>query len=105
MDESNSSLTLSRLLSARVTQQGSNGPGSLGDTLGSTLGGTLGPNGRLKSVSELYNSSASLAESEAVVGALCAEMNALMHDYQVVSRIAGLADTLRGRYPVRLHLI
>jgi hypothetical protein len=42
----------------------------------------------------------SLVESEAMVGALCAEMNDLMHDYQVVSRIAGLVATLKGSYDV-----
>lgn len=29
---------------------------------------------------------------------LCSEMSTLMHDYEVVSRIADLAGTLRGQY-------
>ena len=91
MQENNSSLTLSRLLAAGLSQR-------------SQAASTLGPNASLTtktSVSDMYNNCTSLEESEAMVGALCAEMNDLMHDYQVVSRIAGLVDTLKGEYQVR----
>lgn len=33
---------------------------------------------------------------------LCNEMNHLMHDYQVISRIVELASTLKGTYLVSL---
>ncbi|KAA0198986.1 hypothetical protein HAZT_HAZT008137 [Hyalella azteca] len=91
VQENNSSLTLSRLLAAGLAQRTS-GTGN------SSLGKTTATGGR--SVYDMYGSAltSSLVESEAMVGALCAEMNDLMHDYQVVSRIAGLVATLKGSY-------
>lgn len=34
---------------------------------------------------------------------LCLEMNNLMHDYEIISRISELASTLRGNYPVSTY--
>ena len=34
------------------------------------------------------------------VDGLCQEMNNLMHDYEVVSRISSLVSTLKGEYDV-----
>lgn len=33
---------------------------------------------------------------------LCLEMNNLMHDYEIISRISELASSLRGNYPVSI---
>ena len=37
------------------------------------------------------------------VDGLCQEMNNLMHDYEVVSRITSLVSTLKGEYDVSLQ--
>lgn len=97
MQESNSSLTLSRLLAAGLSQRSSSSAlTKQHSTNATTTGGG-------DSVYDIYNNMAttSLEESEAMVGAICAEMNDLMHDYQVVSRIAGLVGSLKGSYDVR----
>ena len=99
MLESNSSLTLSRLLAAGLSQR-SQATSTLGPNTSLVKGGVGTVNLQKGSVGDMYNSCSTLAESEAMVGALCAEMNDLMHDYQVVSRIAGLVDTLKGEYQV-----
>lgn len=51
-------------------------------------------------------SSNSVESSSNTVGVdnLCAEMNNLMHDFEVVSRIADLVSTLKGSYKVILLL-
>lgn len=53
-----------------------------------TLSRLLTPSGSLNS-----NGSSGVTDN------LCVEMSQLMHDYQVVSRIADLAATLKGSYP------
>ena len=87
VQENNSSLTLSRLLAAGNSQR----PPSQALTLNPDE--NTCPN----------FSRCTLEESQALVGALCAQMNDLMHDYQVVSRIAQLAGTLKGSYEVSLQ--
>ncbi|KAF2349796.1 Dbl (DH) domain [Trinorchestia longiramus] len=93
VQENNSSLTLSRLLAAGLAQRTSgSASSSLGKTTSTGGGGSVYDN--------IYGSvsTSTLMESEAMVGAMCAEMNDLMHDYQVVSRIAGLVSSLKGSY-------
>ncbi|XP_077288242.1 rho guanine nucleotide exchange factor 10-like protein isoform X5 [Arctopsyche grandis] len=71
--DSSASPTLSRILTAGLHRGGSLKSTSSGEGTGP---GTVG----------------------AGADSLCSEMSALMHDYEVVSRIADLAGTLRGQY-------
>ncbi|XP_049780303.1 rho guanine nucleotide exchange factor 10 isoform X3 [Schistocerca cancellata] len=70
---------------------------STSPTLSRLLAAGLNRGGSLKS----DRSSTSLDSNMSGSGAadnLCAEMNDLMHDYEVVSRIADLVSTLKGNY-------
>ncbi|XP_023707592.1 rho guanine nucleotide exchange factor 10 isoform X4 [Cryptotermes secundus] len=48
--------------------------------------------------SDRSSNSSELSSNTVGVDNLCAEMNTLMHDFEVVSRIADLVSTLRGSY-------
>lgn len=50
--------------------------------------------------SDRSSNSSELSSNTVGVDNLCAEMNTLMHDFEVVSRIADLVSTLRGSYKV-----
>ncbi|XP_066993749.2 rho guanine nucleotide exchange factor 10-like protein [Anabrus simplex] len=69
---------------------------SASPTLSRLLTAGLNRGGSLKS----DRSSNSVDSSNSTIGVdnLCAEMNNLMHDYEVVSRIADLVSTLKGSY-------
>lgn len=69
---------------------------SASPTLSRLLTAGLNKGGSLKSDRSTENSSG--------VDNLCQEMNDLMHDYEVVSRISDLTSTLRGNYKVNKHL-
>lgn len=43
--------------------------------------------------------------SQAGADSICAEMNDLMHDYEVVSRISDLVTQLKGTYEVIIFII
>lgn len=53
-------------------------------------------------LSRLLSSGSNLRSSETTNGVdnLCQEMNHLMHDYDVITRIASLINTLHGQYDV-----
>ena len=57
-------------------------------------------------LSRLLSSGSNLKSSEAISGVdnLCQEMNQLMHDYEVITRIASLINTLHGQYEVRKQI-
>lgn len=56
-------------------------------------------------LSRLLSSGSNLRSSEAISGVdnLCQEMNQLMHDYQVITRIDSLINTLHGQYEVNYN--
>ena len=53
-------------------------------------------------LSRLLSSGSNLRSSEAISGVdnLCQEMNQLMHDYEVITRIDSLISSLHGQYEV-----
>lgn len=55
-------------------------------------------------LSRLLSSGSNMRSSEAISGVdnLCQEMNQLMHDYEVITRIDSLIATLHGQYEVAL---
>lgn len=59
---------------------------------------------RLLSAGSSLRSSSSLGAVECINGVdnLCQEMNRLMHDYDVITRIGSLIDSLHGQYEVIL---
>jgi Rho guanine nucleotide exchange factor 10 len=50
--------------------------------------------------SDRSSNSSEFSSNTVGVDNLCAEMNDLMHDFEVVSRIADLVSTLKGTYKV-----
>lgn len=48
----------------------------------------------------LLTPNGSLSSNSSNGDSLCLEMNNLMHDYEIISRISELASSLRGNYPV-----
>ncbi|XP_071447158.1 uncharacterized protein [Hetaerina americana] len=89
--DSSASPTLSRLLAA------SGGVGSGGGSRGGSLKSERSTDGASSSTSSSTMSSLSTFNTFGVDD-LCQEMNALMHDYEVVSRIADLISSLKGTY-------
>jgi Rho guanine nucleotide exchange factor 10 len=65
---------------------------------------TAGMNRGSSLKSDRSSNSLELSSNTVGVDNLCAEMNNLMHDFEVVSRIADLVSTLKGSYKVSLLL-
>lgn len=100
--DNNTSVTLSRILTAGLNRGGSlkantSAPNLQGHFGSSGTGAGASVSGNGGSVSE---STSPVAGSAAVHGAdnLCTEMSNLMHDYEVVSRINELIGAFKGTY-------
>jgi Rho guanine nucleotide exchange factor 10 len=61
---------------------------------------TAGMNRGSSIKSDRSSNSLELPSNTVGVDSLCAEMNSLMHEFEVVSRIAELVSTLKGSYKV-----
>jgi Rho guanine nucleotide exchange factor 10 len=61
---------------------------------------TAGMNRGSSIKSDRSSNSLELSSNTVGVDSLCAEMNNLMHEFEVVSRIAELVSTLKGSYKV-----
>jgi len=61
---------------------------------------TAGMNRGSSIKSDRSSNSLELPSNTVGVDSLCAEMNNLMHEFEVVSRIADLVSTLKGSYKV-----
>lgn len=100
--DNNTSVTLSRILTAGLNRGGSLKGNTSAPNLQGHFGGAAGTGGSVSgsggSVSESTSPVAGAAAAVHGADNLCSEMSNLMHDYEVVSRINELVGAFKGSY-------